>query len=423
MRTVVIIILLLVLVAFSCFFSGSEIVYARVSRSRLKREAEEGNVKAQNAWHMALNYNTLISTILVGNNLVNIAASSLATILFTEIWDSIGALYGGIIITFIILVFGEILPKTLFPTHSHKLAISFTPLLKGIRTIFIPLVWPISKLMEKMAPLWTPKEISQEEKEDMGADVLELRIKEAEEEGFIDNETAEIVTNTIQLRDTIAQEVMIPRVDVVCFDINDNISELMNDEGIFTYSRVVIYDDKIDNIKGVLNTKKLILKLLARERIDIKSLLTQPIYVHKTKSLTAILKEFKETKTHIAIVVDEFGGFLGIITLEDVLEEIVGDIWDEMDEVHEDVIKHQANEFIIDGDMNIEDMFEEVGFEEEDFDSEYDTVGGWCTEVIDDFPKIGDKFSYKNLDITILKVDGFRVEEVKVVVNEEEKYE
>ena len=417
MKPVIIIISLLVLVAFSCFFSGSEIVFAKVNDLRLKREGEAGNVKAQNAWNMALNYNTLISTILIGNNLVNIAASSLATILFTEVWDTIGALYGGIIITVVILVFGEILPKTLFPTHSHDLSIIFTPILKVLETIFKPLVWPVSKLIKKLSPLWTPK-VDAEEEEELNSDVLEAKIKEVEEEGFVDNDTVELVTSAIRFKDTIAQEIMTPRVDVASFDINDNISELMSDENIFTYSRIIVYEDKIDNVKGVLNTKKLILKSLAKERIDIRSMLIEPIYVHKTKSITDILKEFKARKTHIAVVVDEFGGFDGIITLEDVLEEIVGEIWDEMDEVHDDVIKHNANVFIIDGDMNIYDMFEEIGFEDDEFESEYETVGGWCTEVIDDFPKPHDKFSYKNLDIEVLKVDGFRVEEVKVTVNE-----
>ena len=416
MSTTLIIILLVILVALSSFFSGSEIVYARVNKIKLKKMAEAGNVKAQRAWKTAENFPSLISTILIGNNLVNVATSSLATILFTEYYSKIGAFYGSLIVTGVILIFGEILPKVILTEYSTKASILFSPIINAFHLIFNPLVFVFTKLIDLISPIWTPKE--EEEDDDTTSGELINIIEDVKEGGYVDDDTVELVSQAIEFKDTTCQEILTPRVDVFAYDINNDIKELLNNENIFKYSRILVYEDRIDNIIGVLNTKKLILKALLKEKINVRNMLTKPLRVHKTKSLTSLLKEFKDTGTHIAIVLDEFGGMLGIITLEDVLEEVVGDIWDEMDDIHEDVLNKKGNTFVIDGDMNIEDMFEEIGYKEEDFESEYDTVAGWCTEVLDHFPKKGDKFSYNNLDVIILKVDDVRVELIKVIVNE-----
>lgn len=421
MGTTIIIILLVILVALSSFFSGSEIVYAKVNQLRLKKMAEDGNVKAQRAWETAKNFPTLISTILIGNNLVNVATSSLATVLFTNYYSNIGAFYGGLIVTVVILIFGEILPKVILAKYCTKASIMFNPYIKFFNVLFKPLVFCITKLIDLASPIWTPKEDPNEE--DTTGDELLNILEDVKESGYVDEDTVELVSQAIEFKDTTCQEILTPRVDVFAYDINSDLNELLNDENIFKYSRILVYDDRIDDIIGVLNTRKVILKALLKEKINIRSMLTKPLRVHKTKSLTSLLKEFKDTGTHIAVVLDEFGGMLGIITLEDVLEEVVGDIWDEMDEIHEDVINKRGNVFTIDGDMNIEDMFDEIGYEEEDFESEYETVGGWCTEQLDHFPKKGDKFSYNNLDITILSVDDVRVLSVRVVVNEIEEDE
>lgn len=403
-------ILLVVLVSLSAFFSGSETIYAQCNKLKLKKMGENGNKKALEAYKMAMNYPSLISVILIGNNLVNIAASSFATVLFVDLFEKNGALYAGFIVTGILLLFGEILPKTILPLYSTKLACIFTGPLKICNFIFGPLVKLITKLLDKISKLWTPKK----EEDDTSDEELLNMVETIEEEGYIDNDTKELVASAIDLRDTQAYDIMTPRVDIFAFDINDDYRKIIKDENIFKYSRLLVYNDTIDDIVGVVNTRSLILNFINNKKFDFKSLITPPIFVHKTKSLTSILKVFRETHTHIAIVVDEFGGTLGIITLEDLLEEVVGDIWDEMDEVEEETQKESEGVYLIDGDMNIDDFFEFIKFDDDEYECSYTTVSGWCTEMLDKFPKENDTFEFAGYKVTILEVDGVRAEKIKL---------
>ena len=276
--------------------------------------------------------------------------------------------------------------------------------------IFGPLVKLITKLLDKISKFWTPKK----EEDDTSDEELLNMVETIEEEGYIDNDTKELVASAIDLRDTQAYDIMTPRVDIFAFDINDDYRKIIKDENIFKYSRLLVYNDTIDDIVGVVNTRSLILNFINNKKFDFKSLITPPIFVHKTKSLTSILKVFRETHTHIAIVVDEFGGTLGIITLEDLLEEVVGDIWDEMDEVEEETQKESEGVYLIDGDMNIDDFFEFIKFDDDEYECSYTTVSGWCTEMLDKFPKENDTFEFAGYKVTILEVDGVRAEKIKL---------
>lgn len=415
----ILIALMLVLVFFSAFFSGSEMVYATVNKIRLEKKAEEGNKKAKLANGLVQRYPSLITTILLGNNLVNIAASSAATILFTHLDSKNGEWIALAVITIVILIFGEIIPKTVLSKFSFALTLTFAKPLRALEILFKPVVFVVTKMIDKISPIWTPKK--DEEEEDTTGEELINMVEEIEEEGFIDNETSELIQSAIEFKDTIAHEIMTPRVDIIAIDINTDINEIINDPDMFKFSRVVIYDETIDNVIGFLNTRKFYTAILAGENPNLRELMTEVLYVHKTKSISGILKMFKKSGRHIAIVVDEFGGTLGVITLEDIIEEIVGDIWDETDKVEEEIIEKSENEFIVDGDMNIYDMFDMVGFNDDDFDSEYETVAGWCTEVLDDFPKVNDTFTFQNLNVKILEVNGVRVEKVSVEVMEIEE--
>ena len=405
----IIIVSLVILVVLSGFFSGSEIVYAKVNKLRLKKAAKRDK-KASLAYKLNENYPTLIGTILVGNNLVNIAASSLATLLFTYLYPNNGALIATIIMTATILVFGEILPKTILSKYAFSSSKKMARPLYILEIIFFPIVWSVNKLISLASKLWTPKEkvptATDEE--------LEVMADEIEEEGYIDEETHDLLRNAIDFVDVMAFEVMKPRVDIYAIDIEDDINELIKEKEFFTYSRIPIYEETIDNIIGVVNTNEVLKLALAKKKIDLKAIMYQPIFVHKTKTLSSVLQDFKKEHIHIAVVIDEFGGTLGIVTMEDILEELVGDIWDETDTVEEEATIAQDGSTIIDGDMNIYDMFELFEMETEDFESEYDTVAGWCTEMLEKFPEVGDSFTYENLKLTIIQVDGVRVEKVKV---------
>lgn len=414
-----IIIVIVVLVMFSAFFSGTETVFASVNKIKLEKKAKEGSRKAKLAFDLSENYASLISTILIGNNLINNAISSLGALLMTAIWPEHGETIAMVVLTVVILIFGEIIPKTICNKFSFSLSMVLAFPIKLVSLIFKPLVYVITKAIEKISPIWTPK--PEPEEEDTTDDELINMVEEIQEEGFIDDETSELIQSAIEFKDTDAHEIMTPRVDIFAFNIEDDINELINHEDVFTYSRIILYEETIDNIIGFISTRELFTLILDNENVNLRDLVTPALYVHKTKSISSLLTKFKETKTHIAVVVDEFGGTLGIVTLEDILEEIVGEIWDETDEVEEDYVEKSESEFIIDGDMNIYDMFELVGLDEDLVETDYETVGGWCTEVLDDFPKENDSFTFKNLKVTILSVDGVRVENVRVELIEIEE--
>ena len=405
----IIIVCLVLLVVLSGFFSGSEIVYAKVNKLRLKKTAKKDK-KARLAYKLNENYPALIGTILVGNNLVNIAASSLATVLFTYLYPESGALLATIIMTATILVFGEILPKTILSKYAFSSSKKMARPLYILEIIFFPIVWSVNKVIGLASKLWTPKEKAPTATDEE----LEVMADEIEEEGYIDEETHDLLRNAIDFVDVMAFEVMKPRVDIYAIDIEDDINELIKEKEFFTYSRIPIYEETIDNIIGVVNTNEVLKLALAKKKIDLKEIMYQPIFVHKTKTLSSVLQDFKKQHIHIAVVIDEFGGTLGIVTLEDILEELVGDIWDETDTVEEEATVAQDGSTIIDGDMNIYDMFELFEMETEEFESEDDTVAGWCTEMLEKFPEVGDSFTYESLKLTIIQVDGVRVEKVKV---------
>lgn len=423
MNKVLAIIILILLVLFSAFFSGSEIVYAKVNPLKLKKKAKKGK-SAKMALNIVDNYPIMLSTILVGNNLVNIAASSIATVVAMEVWPQYGELIATLGMTVIILIFGEILPKTIFQTYNYTLSLLFAPILKFFYYLFKPVVWLFTKIINSLSKLWTPKEdiptATDEELINM--------VDEIEDEGYIDEDTGELIKSAIDFTDVDAYEIMQHRVDVFAFDIEDDVKKLINDENIFNFSRVPVYEGSMDEIIGVLSTRQLLIKLLKKEKIDnntIRSMLTQPLYIHKTKSVSSLLHDFKKTQTHIAVVKDEFGGTMGIVTLEDVLEELVGEIWDETDKVEEEYTKKNDNTYIVEGDMNIYDLWEMLDYQNDEFDTEYTTVGGFCTEKLEKFPSVNDTFTFENFKFTILEVDedGVRVEKVSVEVLEKDEDE
>lgn len=415
-----IIIAIVLLIVGSAFASASEIAYATINKIKLEKAASDPkNKKAVRAQKLVDDYPSLLATILVVNNLVNIAMTSLFTILANVIFTKNADLYSVIFGTLIVLIFGEILPKTITTRFNYSVALSFSKALSFLKIAFKPVVFVATKISNLFAPLWTPKE----KEESVTDEELITMVDEIEEEGYIDEETGDLVRSAIDFTDVAAYEIMTHRVDVFAFDIEDKLDDLINDVNIFKYSRVPVYRDDIDHIIGILNTKVLIKELLSKNKkqIKIEEMLTEPIYVHKTKAISEILREFKKTHTHIAIVVDEFGGTMGIITLEDILEELVGDIWDETDTIEEEYTQKSENEFIVDGEMNIYDLFDLVDYNDKDFNSEYTTVGGWCTDILGKFPEEGDYFEFANLQVSILEVDGMRVEKVKIKVLKEEE--
>ena len=407
----------IVCIILSAFFSSCEIAYSSVSRIRLKKEAEEGNKKAEAALKIIDNYSQTLSTILIGNNLVNILISSVGTIILTRLMtnydEDIISITSILLFTIILLIFGEILPKAFANKNSHFLALFYTRIYNFFRIVFFPITWVVNKMLGRIL-----RKFKHKDDEPTATDEELITItEELEEEGIIDEDDAELIKSAIDFIDVVAQEIMIPRVDVYAIDIDDPLRESIQDEEIYRYSRVPVYEDTIDNIIGILQTSDMMKLILNNQEVDIRSLLREPLYVHKTKPISAILTEMKTEHNHIAIVVDEFGGVMGILTMEDIIEELIGDVFDELDEVVLDYHQISETEYQVDGDMNIYDFLELIEYDDRDFESEYTTVGGWCTDMLQKFPETGETFDFANITVTILDVDKMRVGNIKVDIH------
>ncbi len=418
--------LVALLVILSAFFSSSEIVYATASKPRLENEAEEGNKRAKRALHITENYVRAIATILVGNNLVNIAATSVITLLCVEVFfteSTRSELWAEGIATLTLLIFGEIFPKILAADHANKLALSFSGLLSFMMKLFSPIVFLVGKMVDKLSVLWAPKEGEQT----MTDEELALVVDTIQEEGVFTEAEGELIKSAIEFSDTTAHDVLVPRVDVAAYDIDAPLSELLADEEAMSFSRLPVYKESIDHIIGILPVKLLMKTLLTAEdpsQVKVEDMLVPPLFVHMTKTIDEILKDFREHKTNMAIVLDEYGGTMGILTVEDILEEIVGEIYDETDEKEEEEVTVVAKDtFQLDGSMNIYDVFSEIDYEPKDFESEYSTLSGWITEQLDRFPEAGDEFDFAAMHVKVLSVDGPLVAEAEVHVDREHEEE
>ena len=401
---------------FSAFFSASDLVYGMVDQERLKKASEGGDKNAALALKIAQDYEWSISSILFGNNVVNIIASSFVTLLgiiwHIESW--IAFAFGAIII-----VFCEFVPKAVAKRFSYSLSLKFAYPVQIAKYAFI-VVYPISKLFVLISKLFKKKSIEEDE---IDEEVLTEMVDTIEEQGMLEEGEAELVRSAIDLNDIQAFEIMTPRVDVFFFNIEDDIQEVLDEGEIFRHSRIPVYEGTTDNIIGILPIKALLKVILKGEKIDVMSLCYKPLFIPRNHQILDLLSEFKETKVHIAIVVDEYGGTEGILTMEDILEQIVGDIFDETDEIEEEFSDEGDGEYIVDGSMNIDDFFELIGYEKE-FETDYSTVAGLCQEVLDRFAKTGDEFMFDDrYQIKVLFADEFTVEKIKVIDTKYEQIE
>lgn len=415
------IILIVVLLLLSAFFSSAESAYSTVNRVRLDHDVSEGKRYSKHVARIASDYENTISTILFGNNLVNITLTALVTGIALTVDKAHGGTgeYLALITTLlavVLIIVGEIIPKTFAVKFNYRLAYLYIFPFKFFYYLFTPLLFWL-RLLNKAAP---KKEVTDEDQDSVYTeDELQIIVDEIEEQGLIDQETSDLVRSAIELTETEAYEIMTPRVDVMAHDIDDDIYEAMKDQKIFKHSRIPVYEDTIDNIIGILSTKDLIKLSLGKQKINIRSLIKPPLFVPHSKNISEILSEFKNNKSHIAIVIDEYGGTEGIVTLEDIVEEVIGEIWDESDEIDEPIVKLSDDHYIIDGGVNIEDFFELFDLEEDE-ENDYVTVAGWCIEKLDRFAKGGDEFTYKTIRVKILAIDGFVVEKIEVFVLSEE---
>lgn len=408
---------LLLFVVLSAFYSSAEIAFAKCNRLRFEKHAREGDKTSQLVLKVCENYTGSLSTILVGNNLVNIAASSLATVVAIElIGRARGETAATIVMTITVLIFGETLPKIIAAAIPDATARAYARPILFCMVVFKPVVFVVNKFVDALAKLWTPKE----EVPNVTSEELCEILENIEEEGVFSEDESELIKSAIEFTDTLAKDIIVPRVDVIAIDINEPF-ELT--DAMYKHTRIPVYEGSVDNIIGVLSTKRLLREIAMGNDINIRELLYEPIFVHMTRTISSILEEFREKHRQLAVVVDEYGGTMGILTLEDITEEIVGDIFDERDARDVDITEPEENLFDVDGGTNLFDVFDYVDFDEPaDFETEYTTIGGWATEMLDKFPEAGDSFTYENLEITVTEAQAMRVLRltVKVLPKEEE---
>ena len=412
MSLVLVIAGILACVLLSGFFSGSEMAYSSCNQMRLEKLRDDGSKRAGVALKLCEGFDNTLSAILIGNNLVNIAASSLGVVLVNILTGGDGKSWlSTLIITVLIIIFGETIPKITAKKNANRLSLRCAYLLNGLRIALTPMIWLVVKLI---GLLTLGMEGEKDEDPDEAVEELQSIIETAEDEAVLDEDQSELVQAAIDFAEISASEVMTARVDVVAIDIDDDWEDILAVIEDAPYSRLPVYEGSIDNVIGVLYLNHFLKAMADDGRADIRALLMPPCYVYKTMKLPAVLSSLKRAKQHLAVVSDEYGGMLGVLSMEDVLEQIVGDIWDETDTVEQEVVERGADEYEVDGDMSISDFLELTGIDEDSFEAESETVGGFAVGSFGHFPEPGDSFDFQDYSVTVLSMDGHRVEKLLV---------
>ena len=404
----------------SAFFSASEMAYSSNNRIRLENMADEGDVKAKKALKVTDDYDNTLSAILVGNNLVNIAASSLGTLAAIIALGEDYTWVSTLVITIAVIIFGETIPKITAKKNATKYSVSFAGIMRFLTILFRPVTWVVVGLVNLLTMGMKSEEVPDEE---AAMEELHSIIDTAEDEDVIDEDSSELISAAIDFADISVSEVMTARVDLTAVDIDDDWDEIMETVLNSSYSRIPVYQDSIDNIIGILSLNRFLKTAVERREFDLREMMMQPYFVYKTTKLPAVLSTLRDSQQHLAVVTDEYGGTLGVVTMEDVLEELVGDIWDETDIVEDEVSEISENKYEIDGDASVSELLELLDLDELEFDYESETVGGWCIEMVDDFPNAGDSFEFMGYTVKILEADERRVNRIEITKNTEEKTE
>ena len=411
------VLVLIVLVALSAYFSASETAFTSYSKTRAKTDAEDGSKKARKVLSLSDNYEKLISTILIGNNIVNIVATSLATVFFTKLFANnpdLGVTVSTVVMTLAVLIFGEITPKTIAKKDPDRFSRKVVDSLSFLVKIFTPLT-AIFNLWQKLVL----KVFKAEAQSGITEDEIITVVEEAASEGEIDEQESELIKNVIKFSDLDVNDILTPRVDVAAVDITWDRERIASVFAETEFSRLPVYEDSLDSVVGILYQKDFANNVTS----DIKSLIKPVNFIFPTMKISRLLKFFQESKSHMVVVNDEYGGTEGIVTLEDVLESLVGEIYDEHDEVVEDIVPLQEGKFRALGSTSIDKFIEFFDLEEIEDDSDITTVSGFAAHNLDKIPDEGESFKYENLIITITKTDSNRVVEAVIEVLEKESSE
>lgn len=391
----------------SAYFSATETAFSSLNKTRLKALAENGNRRAKLALELAEGYDQLISTILIGNNIVNIAFSSIATLLFVNLIGAKGATLSTVVVTILVLIFGEITPKSIAKDLPEKFAMFSAPIIRALIVLLTPVNFLFTQWKKLVGRLFKPDgetKMSQEE--------LLLLVEEVQQEGSIDESEGELLRNAIEFGDLQAQHILTHRVDLEAVSADASKADVARKFSETRFSRLLVYEDSIDKIVGVIHQKDFY-RGTGVNPLPLRRIMSAPLFVLETERVDDLLEMLRKAKSHMAVVIDEYGGTQGIVTMEDILEELVGDIWDEHDEVEEPIRETGENTYTIDGAISMTDFCDYFDLK---IEAESVSLGGWIMELLERIPEDGDSFVYENLTVTVLKTEDHRVESVQIQI-------
>ena len=404
------------LLALSAFFSSSETAMMAVNKIRVRNLADAGLSSAQTLMKVLDNQPKMLSAILIGNNIVNISASSLATILVTR---AFGDMYVGVgtgILTLLVLIFGEITPKTSATLYSETMALRFAKPIYMIMQVLTPVIFIVDKLSQGVLRLL---HVDPNKKQDaITEDELRTIVEVSHEEGVIESDEKKMIYNVFDFGDSVAKDIMVPRIDMTFIDVDATFSEVIEVFREVKYTRYPVYEETTDNVIGIINIKDLLLTE-NQKKFCIRDYLREPLYTYEFKKTAELMVELRKTQNNIAIVLDEYGAMAGLITLEDMLEEIVGEIRDEYDEDEEDLIRRIGpREYVVEAAMKLDDLNDQLGLDLESED--YDSIGGFIIGLLDHLPEEGEEVTHKTLRFVVDKVDRNRIDKIHLYIQEEE---
>lgn len=402
----------IVLLALSAFFSSAETALTTVNKMRIRTLADAGDKRAQTLTKVIEDPGKMLSTILVGNNIVNLSASSLLTALTMDLFGSraVGAATG--ILTLLILVFGEITPKTMSTLYAEKVAMAYARVIFVLMKVMTPVIFCVNQM--SMIVLFIMRVDPNKKQDAITEDELRTIVEVSHEEGVIESEEKKMINNVFDFGDTVARDVMVPRIDMVMVDVNATWDELMEIFREEKFTRVPVYEDSTDNVIGIINMKDLLLFDHSRA-FSIRDFLRQPLYTYEFKKTAELMVEMRKTFNNIVIVLDEYGATAGLITLEDMLEEIVGEIRDEYDEDEEDeIVQIGKDEYLVNGSLKLTDLNDHLGLDLESED--YDSIGGLVIGLLDHLPAEGETVTYHHLKLTVEHVEKNRTDKIRIFI-------
>ncbi|MFZ7034160.1 HlyC/CorC family transporter [Bulleidia extructa] len=409
---------LIVLILLSGVFSAVETSFSSASKIRLRSMANDGSESAKKVLKILDHFDRFLTTILIGNNVVNIASATIGTVLFTRYFQANGPTISTIVMTIVVLLFGEMTPKSIAKMIPERFSCAMVGFVQVMVFLLFPLTWLLSGwkwLMSKLIPI-------EEDDGDITDDLITM-VDEAEKEGDLQEHESSLISAAIEFRDLEVKDVFTPRVDIVAVDVNEDLKEIEETFRINSYSRLPVYEETIDHIIGVIHEKDFY-DLLYHKKNDLHSIITKVINTSPNTHIYELMQILQREKLHMAVVLDEWGGTDGLITLEDIVEELVGEIWDEHDVVEEFYTKISDNEYLVKGEAEVDDLFERFDIEvKEEEEDDYNSVSGWAIAQLGHIPEVGESFQFENLFVQITKADNRKVNEVRIRVEEKEQEE